>query len=93
VKLGRYANYTDEEIIIELTKIKGIGRWTAEMFLIFSLNRPNVLPLDDLGVKKGMMRTYNLKNLPTKTQMERIARKWEPYRTLGSWYMWRSLEV
>jgi len=72
--------------------VKGIGRWTAEMFLIFCLGRPNVLPVGDLGIRKGMMATYNLKKLPEARQMEKIAKPWEPYRSLGCWYMWRVLE-
>lgn len=74
---------SDEEIIKELTKVKGIGRWTAEMFLMFSLARPDILPKDDLGINKA------LKNLKIK---EKDAEKWKPYRTVASWYLWRSLE-
>ena len=73
----------DEEIIIELVKVKGIGRWTAEMFLMFSLGRPDILPKDDLGINKALK---NLKIKPKDTE------KWKPYRTVASWYLWRSLE-
>ncbi len=74
---------TDEEVITELTKVKGIGRWTAEMFLMFSLGRPDILPKDDLGINKALK---NLKIKPKDTE------KWKPYRTVASWYLWRSLE-
>ncbi len=74
---------TDEEIITELTKVKGIGRWTAEMFLMFTLGRADILPKDDLGINKA------LKNLNIK---EKDTEKWKPYRTVASWYLWRSLE-
>lgn len=73
----------DEEVIKELVKVKGIGRWTAEMFLMFSLARPDILPKDDLGINKA------LKNLKIK---EKDTEKWKPYRTIASWYLWRSLE-
>ena len=92
INIRKFGMLSDEEIIEQLTSIKGIGRWTAQMFLIFSLNRPDVLPLDDLGVKKGMMKSYHLMELPSKETMEKIAEKWKPYRSLGSWYMWRSLD-
>lgn len=74
---------SDEEVIVELIKVKGIGRWTAEMFLMFSLARPDILPKDDLGINKA------LKNLKI---VENDTEKWKPYRTVASWYLWRSLE-
>jgi DNA-3-methyladenine glycosylase II len=70
-------------------KIKGIGRWTAEMFLIFSLNRPDVFPYDDLGVKTVMMRMYGFRKMPSKEKMIKIASKWAPHRTIGTWYLWQ----
>jgi DNA-3-methyladenine glycosylase II len=82
---------SDEDVILHLTQVKGIGRWTAEMFLIFSLGRLDVLPVGDLGLKKGMQRLYCMPDLPEKEEIERIAEKWRPYRTVATWYIWRSL--
>lgn len=81
----------DEEIITELVKVKGIGRWTAEMFLIFSLNRADVIPLDDLGVKKAIQKLYNLSAIPTHEYMLEVSSKWKPYRSIATWYLWKSL--
>ena len=92
IRLSYMKNLTDEEIIIQLTQVKGIGRWTAEMFLIFSLGRLDVLPVGDLGLKKGIQRLYSLEELPEKEQMERIAERWKPYRSVATWYLWRSLD-
>ena len=92
LRLKGISNWENEQIISELVKIKGIGRWTAEMFLIFSLKRPDVLALDDFGIKKGMMIAYGLGSMPSKDQMIAISEKWKPYRSIGSWYMWRVLE-
>ncbi len=87
----RFAKMTDEEIIQSLIPIKGIGRWTAEMFLIFVLNRPDLLPVDDLGVRKGFQKVYGLKSEPKAAKMIQLADKWRPWRTVGSWYMWRGM--
>jgi DNA-3-methyladenine glycosylase II len=84
---------TDEEIISALTAVKGIGRWTAQMFLMFRLGRPDVLPDLDLGVQKGIQRAYRLRKLPTPERVKKIGAKWAPYRTVGSWYMWRLLDT
>jgi DNA-3-methyladenine glycosylase II len=84
---------SDEEIIAALTQVKGIGRWTAQMFLMFRLGRPDVLPELDLGVQKGIQRTYRLRKLPTPERVKKIGAKWAPYRTVGSWYMWRLLDT
>lgn len=92
IRLTYMKNLTDEEIIVQLTQVKGIGRWTAEMFLIFSLGRLDVLPVGDLGLKKGIQKLYSLEELPEKEQMERIAEKWKPYRSVATWYLWRSLD-
>jgi len=80
-------------VIRELTAVKGIGLWTAHMFLLFTLGRLDVFPTGDLGVKKGMQTLLNLPELPTPAMMEEIAteRRWEPYRSIASWYMWRIL--
>lgn len=86
---------SDDEIIFELTKFKGIGRWTAHMFLIFSLGRLNVLPTEDLGIRKGIKKLYGLKKLPDEKKVKLIAQKnnWHPYCSIASWYIWRSLEI
>ena len=80
---------TDEEISKELTKIKGIGQWTVDMFLMFTLNRTDILPYKDLGIQKGIMIILNMKNLPSIKEMENCSRKWRPYRTIACWYLWR----
>lgn len=82
----------DYEIINELTKIKGIGLWTAQMFLIFALGRTDVLPTTDLGVKKGFQKMYSMKELPTEKKMLHLSKKWKPYRTIATWYLWKSLQ-
>jgi len=83
---------TDEEVISALTQVKGIGRWTAQMFLMFRLGRPDVLPDLDLGVQKGIQRTYRLRKLPTPERVKKIGAKWAPHSTVACWYLWRSLE-
>ena len=83
----------DEAVIDRASRVKGIGRWTAEMFLIFSLGRPDVLPVDDLGVRRGIQITYGLSDLPKPNEMRQIAEPWRPYRSVASWYMWRALGV
>jgi 3-methyladenine DNA glycosylase/8-oxoguanine DNA glycosylase len=87
------ARMADEEIIERVSQVRGIGRWTVEMLLIFRLGRPNVLPVDDYGVRKGMQRLYKLRELPNKAAMRRRARKWEPWCSVASWYMWRCAEL
>lgn len=84
---------SDEEIIAALTQVKGIGKWSAQMFLMFRLGRPDVLPELDLGVQKGIQRAYRLRKLPTPAQVLRRGAKWAPYRTVAAWYMWRVLEL
>ncbi len=83
----------DEDVIQKASSVKGIGRWTAEMLLIFTLDRPDVLPVDDLGVRRGMQISYGLADLPKPDEMRRIAEAWQPFRSAGTWYMWRSLGV
>jgi len=83
----------DDEIIDTITPIHGIGRWTVQMLLIFQLGRPDVLPVDDLGVRKGFAMMRGKKLLPTPKQLTRAAKKWQPYRTVGSWYCWRATEL
>ena len=81
----------DEEIISQLIKVKGIGRWTADMFLIFCLARKDILPVTDLGLRNAMKRTYQLAELPTPNTMIDIADPWRPYRSVATWYLWKSL--
>lgn len=83
----------DEEVIRQLVHVKGVGVWTAQMFLMFRLGRPDVLPVLDLGIRKGVQRAYRLRKLPDARRVEKIAAPWAPYRTIGSWYMWRVLEL
>ncbi|HET7047731.1 MAG TPA: DNA-3-methyladenine glycosylase [Solirubrobacteraceae bacterium] len=83
----------DQEVIAALTAVRGIGPWSAEMFLIFRLGRPDVLPVGDLGIRRAFMLHYGLPELPSAAEMERIAEPWRPYRTLASLYLWRSLQV
>lgn len=91
LKMRSLKNMTDEEVIMQLTQVKGIGRWTAEMFLIFSLGRLDVLPVGDLGLKKGIQRLHSMPELPEKDEIEELAEKWRPYRTVATWYIWKSL--
>ena len=91
IRPGRFARLADDDIAEQLIQVKGIGRWTAEMFLMFALNRPDVLPVDDLGLRKAMQRLYRLRKLPNAETIERLAEPWHPYRTIATWYLWRSL--
>ena len=86
--LERLSELDDEEVIHELVKVKGIGRWTAEMMLIFSLGRPDVLPVDDLGFLEGVREAYSLEVRPTPKEMRQRGEVWHPYRTFATWYMW-----
>ncbi len=88
----RFIKMNDEEVIAALTQVKGIGRWTAEMFLIFSLLRPDVLPVGDLGFRNAVQRAYGLRKLPEAKRLEQIATNWRPYRSIATWYMWASLD-
>ena len=92
IKPHKWSNYSDREIIEELTKIKGIGQWTAEMFLIFNLCRPDVFPADDLGLIKGICKCYNMKYPISKDHAIKMSIKWKPYRSVATWYFWRSLD-
>jgi len=83
----------DEEVTRQLIQVKGVGVWTAQMFLMFRLGRPDVLPVLDLGIRKGVQRAYRLRKMPDAKRVEKIAAPWAPYRTIGSWYMWRVLEL
>ena len=92
VDFEKLPSMSDEEVIMALTDIKGVGVWTAHMFLIFALRRPNVLPVGDLGVRTAIQRLYGKPKPPTPAQMEKIAASWHPYCSYAAWYLWRSLE-
>lgn len=89
----RLPEMTDDEVIKHLTQVKGVGVWTAHMFLMFTLKRPNVLPTGDFAVQMAIKKHYNKRKLPKPMQMEKIARVWEPYRSVACWYLWRSLDI
>ncbi|HEU0035766.1 MAG TPA: hypothetical protein VFQ53_34375 [Kofleriaceae bacterium] len=84
---------TDDEIAAMLLPVRGIGPWSVDMFLMFALARPDVLPVGDLGVRKGMQRHFRLRKLPEAPRMRSLAEPWRPYRSIGAWYMWRLLEA
>ncbi|HEX9654448.1 MAG TPA: DNA-3-methyladenine glycosylase [bacterium] len=88
----RFQRMSDEEVVDVLTQVKGVGRWTAEMFLIFSLNRLNVLPVDDLGFRKAVKIEYGMSELPEAEQLNKIAQSWHPYCSIATWYLWASLD-
>jgi DNA-3-methyladenine glycosylase II len=90
---ARLPDLSDDEVIRHLTQVKGIGVWTAHMFLIFSLRRPDVLPTGDYGVQMAIKKHYKKRKLPKPKDMERIAKAWAPYRSVACWYMWRSLDI
>lgn len=91
--LERIVRLPDERVIDALTEVRGIGRWTAEMLLIFELGRPDVLPVDDLGIKKGLQKVHGLRALPDAPIILKRAEAWRPFRSIGSWYLWRALEA
>jgi DNA-3-methyladenine glycosylase II len=90
--LDRLDTLSDEDVIASLTSVKGIGRWTAEMFLMFRLHRPDVLPLGDLGILKAVQRAYKLRLKPTPVRLTRLGENWRPYRSVACWYLWASLD-
>jgi DNA-3-methyladenine glycosylase II len=90
---SRMADLPDTEVIKALTQVKGIGVWTAHMFLMFSLRRPDVLPTGDLGIQMAIRRHYRKRKLPKPLQMEKIAKCWSPYRSVACWYLWRSMDI
>lgn len=89
--LARLDGLSDDEIVRELDEVRGVGRWTAEMFLIFALRRANVLPFDDLGIRKGIQKAYRLRSFPSKERMEELRAMWQPYSSIATLYLWRSL--
>ena len=90
--LKRLSDLPSDEVVKELDEVKGIGRWTAEMFLIFVLGRTDVLPVDDLGLRKAAQKTYRLRKLPTKERFEQLSKNWHPYCSIATLYLWRSQE-
>jgi DNA-3-methyladenine glycosylase II len=92
IHVQRWPQMSDEEIIAELVEVRGIGRWTAEMFLIFNLLRPDVFPLDDLGLQKGIRVSYFKNRKIALSTMRRLGDTWRPWRSVATWYLWRSLD-
>jgi len=92
VALDSLESMTDDEVIAALTQVKGIGRWSAEMFLMFRLHRPDVLPVDDLGIVNAVKNVYGLRKRPTADRIRKIGDAWRPYRSVASWYLWRTLD-
>jgi DNA-3-methyladenine glycosylase II len=89
----RLREMTDDEVIKHLTQVKGVGVWTAHMFLMFALRRPNVLPTGDYGIRLAIKRLYKKRKMPKPEVMTKIAKPWEPYRSVACWYLWRSLDI
>ncbi len=92
LELERLDELSDEDVISELTAVKGLGLWSAQMFLMFHLDRPDVLPVGDLGIRRAIERAYGLEELPEAAEIEQIAEPWRPHRTLACRYLWRSLQ-
>jgi len=90
---SRLHEMSDDEVIKHLTQVKGVGVWTAHMFLMFTLRRPDILPTGDYGVQVAMKKHYKKRKLPKPEQMEKIARAWQPYRSVACWYLWKSLDI
>jgi DNA-3-methyladenine glycosylase II len=86
------ARMSDEDMIVRLTQLRGVGRWTVEMLLMFTLGRPDVLPVDDFGIREGFRITYGLRKRPTPKQVLVHGERWRPHRTIASWYLWRAVE-
>jgi DNA-3-methyladenine glycosylase II len=92
IDFAKFDSMSDEEVVAALIPVRGIGRWTAEMFLIFSLGREDVLAVDDLGLRNAMKKLYALEEAPSSTRMREIASPWRPFRSVASWYLWRALD-
>jgi DNA-3-methyladenine glycosylase II len=90
---ARLPGMTDDEVIKHLTQVKGVGVWTAQMFLMFTLRRPNVLPTGDYGIQMAIKKHYKKRKMPKPEGMAKIAKSWEPYRSVACWYLWRSLDI
>jgi DNA-3-methyladenine glycosylase II len=93
LRLDALERLADEDVVAALTGVKGIGRWTADMFLMFRLHRPDVLPVGDLGILKAVQRAYSLRRLPTPERLTTIGEPWRPYRSVACWYLWASLDT
>jgi DNA-3-methyladenine glycosylase II len=93
VPLAKLGRLSDERVIAELTQVKGIGRWTAQMFLIFALGRPDVFPVDDLGVRGAIQKLYGFDEQPTRQECLAIGSRWSPFASVGAWYCWRYLDL
>lgn len=91
LEINRLDDLTDEKVMEELIAVKGIGKWTAEMFLMFTLARVDIFPVDDLGIRKGMLKLLKRKSM-SESAMEKFATRWAPYRTIASWYVWENLD-
>ncbi len=92
IQFSRLRDLSDEEIVGLLCRVRGVGVWTVQMFLMFALERPNVMPVSDLGIRNAVQRAYNLEVAPKPADLARIAERWHPYCSVASWYLWRSLE-
>ena len=93
VNFEQLPNLPDEEVIAHLTRVKGIGIWSSQMFLMFTLKRPDILPTGDLGIQMAMQKHYRKQKLPKPKEMEKIAKAWSPYRTIACWYLWKSVDT
>ncbi len=93
LKMTALEKLDDEALINHVDKIRGIGRWTAEMFLMFTLGRPDVFPVDDLGIQKGVQKLFGYQRLPAPRTMLKHAASWRPYRTVACWYLWRIIDA
>lgn len=93
IPLSRIGRLTDDQIIGCLTQVRGIGRWTAEMFLVFALNRPDVMAVGDLGIRVGIRDHFGLESMPKPSECATLAEPWRPYRTVAMWYLWRELDT
>ena len=93
IKHRKLSKMTNDEVVEHLTQVKGIGEWTVHMFLIFTLNRPDVFPTGDLGVRKGFQKLYGLRSLPSPETMEKLAKPWREHATVASWYLWKIVDT
>ncbi len=92
IDFRKLVQLTDEEVVAALSQVRGVGVWTAQMFLIFALERPNVLPVADLGIRSAVRKAYGLADLPKPAELQQIAEKWHPYCSIATWYLWRSVD-
>ncbi len=93
VDLKAVRQMDDDEVVVELTKVKGVGRWTAAMVLMFTLGRPDILPVDDYGFRRGVQKAYGMRKVPSADRLERLARPWRPHRSVATWYIWQSVDI